>query len=159
MDRIGWMSDLILLQGLEICYVLPFLFVVWQDIISLYQTDSKYFRLSSDGLSLARSPVCAVCVGSNPYPETFMAPRLALWHFTRNGAVRPQIKLDRLQCIWRHGWHNCLLTYLLTQRRTASTPTSVCLLLRHDSARRLWWPWTITSLVRGVQSRERLNWF
>jgi len=111
MDRIGWMSDLILLQGLEICYVLPFLFVVWQDIISLYQTDSKYFRLSSDGLSLARSPVCAVCVGSNPYPETFMAPRLALWHFTRNGAVRPQIKLDRLQCIWRHGWHNCLLIY------------------------------------------------
>ena len=29
-----------------------------------------------------------------------------------------------------------LFTYLLTHRRTAATPTSVCLLLRHDSARR-----------------------
>jgi len=31
-----------------------------------------------------------------------------------------------------------LFTYLLTQCRTAATAKSVCLLLRHDSARRPW---------------------
>ena len=33
-------------------------------------------------------------------------------------------------------------TYLLTQHGTAATPTSVCLLLHHDSARRPRWPST-----------------
>jgi len=36
-----------------------------------------------------------------------------------------------------------LFTYLLTQRRIAATPTSVCLFLRHNSARRPRWPLTI----------------
>ena len=61
-------------------------------------------------------------------------------------ACKTIYKLDGLQCIWRHCnislksvslWQvTQLFTYLLTQRRTAATPTSVCLLLRHDSARR-----------------------
>jgi len=33
---------------------------------------------------------------------------------------------------WRTRQVTQLLTYLLTQRRTAATPNSVCLLLHHD---------------------------
>ena len=58
---------------------------------------------------------------------------------------------DTLQCSLKEGvfhwrtWHvTQVFTYLLTQRRAAATPTSVCLLFNHDSARRLRWPSTIT---------------
>ena len=45
-----------------------------------------------------------------------------------------------------------LFTYLLTQRRTAATPTSVCLLMRHDSARRPRWPSTIAESLSRYRS-------
>ena len=52
-----------------------------------------------------------------------------------------------------------LFTYLPAQRRTAATPTSVRLLLRHDSARhdrqRLPKVWVSTFLVRSVYSRGK----
>jgi len=54
-----------------------------------------------------------------------------------------------------------LFAYLLTQSRTAATTTSICLLLRHDSARCPRWPSTIAENlgryfpVRSIQFDER----
>jgi len=51
-----------------------------------------------------------------------------------------------------------LFTYLLTQRRTVATPTSVCLLLRHDSERRPRWPSTIAeNLDRYLSGTQRTS--
>ena len=49
-----------------------------------------------------------------------------------------------------------LFTYLLTQRRTAAKPTSVCLPLRHESAKRPRRPSTIaTNLGRYLSGTQR----
>jgi len=52
-----------------------------------------------------------------------------------------------------------LFIYLLTQRRTADTPTSVCLLLRqdiHGDRQQLPKIWIGTFLVHRVQSRGKI---
>jgi len=59
------------------------------------------------------------------------------------------VSVDTLRYRFEEGishWRDTTVygTYLLTQRRTAATPTSVSLLLNHDSARRPWWPSMIT---------------
>ena len=81
------------------------------------------------------------------------------WAYHRRVAVY----LETLQCRleegvshWRTRQVTQLFTYLLTQHRTAATPTSVCLLLRHDSARRSRWPSTIAeNLCWYVSCTER----
>jgi len=51
-----------------------------------------------------------------------------------------------------------LFTYLLTQCCTAATPTSVCLLLHYDSARRPRWPSTIAdNLSRYVSCTQHTD--
>jgi len=51
-----------------------------------------------------------------------------------------------------------LFTYLLTQRRTAATPTSVWLRLRHDSARRPRCPSAIAeNLGRYLSGAQRTS--
>jgi len=67
---------------------------------------------------------------------------------------------------WRTRQVTQLFTYLLTQCRTAATPTSVCLLCImtqqdvHGDRQRLPKNWVGTFLVCSVQPRGKtLNWF
>jgi len=69
-----------------------------------------------------------------------------------------QYRLEEGVTHWRTWQMTQLFTYLLTQRRTAATPTSVCLLLSYDSARRPRWQSTIVeNLGRYLSGAQRTS--
>ena len=98
------------------------------------------------GLGLERRPFLT----SKPRPKPLENGLVCSWYYNGVNWTGCSVSGDTLQyrlgegVSHRHtGQVTQLFTYLLTQRRTAATPTSVCLLLRHDSARRPRWPSTI----------------